>query len=319
MFERNNYSEEITLVREKSNRTNKLNSLVIQDKTKKINLLIDGNYPITHIDELYPTLPNPHCYFSHCHLDHTAHAYYIHKEYNGIIFCPEQEKDYLTSLENLMERVGFKELGLSKQYKTLAEKYMKFKPCNEVKTFDPSQHSIELSNYIIKTIHIPGHSPGHTAFSIKAKNNSNPNILYVSDIGSHPYYGDLNSNLLGYRNSINKLEEIYISDKYILNPAHGKVYLEEERDFFDRIRTKINRNGKKVLAALSKTKPKSIRDLTHRWILRSKERVNPLIKDLYLLWDGGMIYHHLNEFVDQGLIQKVEKNENIIDEKYLLT
>ncbi|MFO8017661.1 MAG: MBL fold metallo-hydrolase [Promethearchaeia archaeon] len=317
MFERKSYSKEITLVREKSDRTNKLNSLLIQDDAKNLDLLIDGNYPLSNIDELYSALPNPVCYFSHCHLDHTAHAYYIQENYDGTILCPEQEKGYLTSLKNIMDRVGFSELGLTESYKSLAEDYMKFKPCKKVSTFNPSQHIVELSNYTIEALHIPGHSPGHTAFAIKAKNSSDANVFYVSDIGSHPYYGDFNSNLPEYRNSIDKLEQIYHADTYILNPAHGKVYLEKEQDFFDRIRTKINKNGEKILAALSPSEPKSIRDLTYRWVLRSENRVNPLIKDLYLLWDGGMIYHHLQEFIAQGLVEKVDTSENIMDETYI--
>lgn len=318
MFEKKSYSKEITLIREKSNRTNKLNSLLIQDTVEDLNLIIDGNYPQSHINNLYSKISNPVCYFSHCHLDHTAQAYYIQENYNGTIKCPLQEKDYILSLENLMEIVGFSRLGLSEAYEMLAKKYMKFQPCSEVTTFDPLTHNIDLTHYIITTIHCPGHSPGHTAFLIKGKSKDYPNILYVSDIGSHPYYGDLNSNLPQYRKSINKLEEIYLEDDYILHPAHGTIYPTREINFFDRIRAKINRNGTKILAHLSKSEPKSIRELTYEWTLRSEERVNPIIKDLYLLWDGGMIYHHLQEFIEEGRVKKAKIDENIMDEQYIL-
>jgi glyoxylase-like metal-dependent hydrolase (beta-lactamase superfamily II) len=232
-----------------------------------------------------------------------------------------------------MERVGFNRLELKEKYKKFARDRVKFKEPSDVNVFIPGNDVFEMESVKIKTIHIPGHSPGQTAFIIenkiprKSKSDTsntehidltnNEKILYVADIGSHPYYGDLNSDLKQYKESIDKLESIYLSDKYIMVPAHGNIYFEKEENFFKRIRNKIDKNEKKVINALKETTYKTIPDLVNEHIITPKERIYEPIKSLYLLWDGGKIYHHLNELIEEGLVQKQEEN-GILSDKYKL-
>lgn len=310
----------ISLVRENNDRPNRLNSLLLEDESTSEALLIDSNYPFGFIDELYTRIKPPAlaAYYSHCHLDHTAHAFYHLENYGTPIYCPVQEEHYLTSLDALMESIGFKKLGLNEKYVTMVRQYMKFQECEIVNSFTPGAEVIEFGPFKIHTIHIPGHSPGTTAFLIVSKeSNESRKILYASDIGSHPYYGDLNSNLKDYRTSINKLEQIYLSDDFILVPAHGTIYLEKEDTFFERIRDKINANETKVLNALSRTRPKTIKELVLERIITRQESIVELIKDLYMLWDGGMIYHHLEDLIEKNLVKKVE-SKDILTDKYLL-
>ena len=310
-------STNIFMVREPTKRPNRLNSLLIEDNEGMDSILIDSNYPFKYIDELYTRVKAPvrGIYYSHCHVDHTAHAFYHEQKYSAPIFCPVQEKDYMLSIESLMERVGFRKLGLTDSYIKMIKRYMKFKECKHVNTFNPGVDIIEYFSGIIETIHIPGHSPGQTAFIIIP--NEGRKILYVADLGSHPYYGDLNSNLKRYYQSIERMKKIYRSDDYILIPAHGTIYTEREVDFFNRTRNKIKDYESKVLNALSKTVPKSIKDMVYEGVITPKDRMVDFIKDLYLLWDGGRIYHHLNDFIERGMVEKVEEKD-LVNDKYLL-
>ncbi|TFF87303.1 MAG: MBL fold metallo-hydrolase [Promethearchaeota archaeon] len=310
--------DSVFLVKEQSSRVNRLNSLVIHDKGTTYPILIDANYPFDNIDELYSKIEKAKMLlFSHGHLDHTAHAFYHQEKYRTPLFCPVQEKNYLTDLESLMERVGFTKLNLKSTYTMMVREYMKFQECTKVNSFTPGKDNFEFNYFIIETIHIPGHSPGHTAFKIFSKNNITKKILYAADIGSHPYYGDLNSDLTKYRNSIDKLEEIYLNDDYILVPAHGTYYIDKDPEFFNRIRNKIDRNKQRILEALKEKKSLSIRELVNKKVLNPEKRMREPIKDLYYLWDGGMIYQHLQELLNEDRIKKIEHN-GFLSNEYVL-
>ena len=308
----------VYLVKENSNRVNRLNSLIIEDNGLTNSILIDANYPFNAIDELYSKInTSKMLIFSHGHLDHTAHAFYHQEKFNTPLFCPIQETDYITSLDKLMERVGFKKLNLKEKYSMMVKNYIKFQECKKVNSFIPGEENFEFKSFLIETIHIPGHSPGHTAFKISSKYNNKRNILYVADIGSHPYYGDLNSDIIQYRKSIDKLEKMYLNDDYILVPAHGNFYNVKDEDFFNRIREKIDSNKKNVINSLSKEKPQSLRKLIEKRIITPKERIFEPIKELYYLWDGGMINQHLNELIIENRVKKIEKND-FFSHEYLL-
>ena len=322
MLRYTNLYKNIYLVKEESKRTNVLNSILIESEKKSSSTLIDANYSFSHIDELYTRVKPPALalILSHFHTDHTAHAFYHEKKYNTPLYGPVQEENYFLSLNSIMENVGFSKLGpqIKENYLFFANEIMKFEECEEIRTFNPNGEILEFSYIKLETIHIPGHSPGHTAFIIKSENNGQArDILYVSDIGSHPYYGDMISDLKQYKESIDKLEKIYLSDDYMLIPSHGTTYLEKDKEFFKRIRQRIEKNEMMVLNALDKSKPKSIKQLVEEHIITPKERIYPEIKELYYLWDGGMIFQHLKEFMEKGVVEKVEEKD-FLNSKYIL-
>ncbi|TXT63405.1 MAG: hypothetical protein BAJALOKI1v1_730003 [Promethearchaeota archaeon] len=314
----NKLIDNLYLVKEDSDRVNRLNSLIIQGNEEYSSVLIDANYPFAEIDALYSKIKKAKMLiFSHGHLDHTAHAFYHQEKYGTTAYCPVQEREYLTDLDALMELVGFNKLGLTQDYRKMIKYYIKFKECEKVTTFDPGNISFKTENFIIKTIHIPGHSPGHTAFELSStKKKTQRKILYVSDIGSHPYYGDLNSNISQYRDSIDKLEHIYLNGDYILVPAHGNYYIKKDRTFFERIRNKININKEKVLNSLNSHKAKSLRKLVDERIITPPERVYEPIRELYYLWDGGMINQHLIELINEQKVKKIKKAD-FLSHKYI--
>lgn len=315
-FER--IQDNIDLIKENRRRTNIINSLTISNDTRTKFVLIDANYPFDDIDQLHETLGSAKktLLFSHFHLDHTAHAFYHQKKYNVPIYIPIQEKDYLTDLNKLMEVVGISDLNIEESYKILVKKYMKFQECPTVNTYIPGRDNFEIGDIVIKSLHIPGHSPGHTAFQIE-NNHRDKGILYVSDIGSHPYYGDFNSDLDQYKKSIDYLEQIYLSGEYILIPAHGTIYREKDENFFNRIRKRINKNREKVLKALSRKKAKTLKEMVEERIITPKERVFEPIRGMYFLWDGGIIYQHLKELEKENRVLRTE-GTNFLTQKFKL-
>lgn len=308
------------LATEVTDRVNTLNPILIEEGHDKDSILIDANYPFRFIDELYQRIKSPAkaLILSHTHTDHSAHAFYHHEKYHTPVYVPSLEAHRIRDLALLRKEAGFDDLGLTKVFNMMILDYMKFKECTQVEVYVPGETIFHYETVDIKTIHIPGHARGHTAFHLMFHNpETNRPILFVSDIGSHPYYGDRDCNLQEYYDSINKLEKLYLSDDFILVPAHGTVYIEKDKGFFQRIRHRIKKNETKVLNHLSTTQPKSIKELVLEWFMTPLERRNPIIKDMYLLWDGGMIYQHLLEFIDQGIVQKVEEKD-FLNDTYIL-
>ncbi|MHA1150368.1 MAG: MBL fold metallo-hydrolase [Promethearchaeota archaeon] len=320
MLEYTELGKDCYLVKEVAERVNTLNPILIEDGLSKDAILIDANYPFRFIDELYRRIKSPAkaLILSHTHTDHSAHAFYHQEKYHTPIYVPSLEEHRIKDLAVLRKEAGFDDLGLTEVFNMMILEYMKFKECQHVKTYIPGETIFYYELLEIKTIHIPGHAIGHTAFNLTFYNSElNRNILYVSDIGSHPYYGDLDCNLKEYYESIDKLEKIYLSDDYILVPAHGTVYIEKNEGFFQRIRDRIKKNEKKVLEHLSKTHAKSIKELVLEWFMTPIEKRNALIKDMYFRWDGGMIYQHLSEFIKKGIVKKVEVKD-FLNDKYIL-
>ena len=316
MLEYLKLSNNVYLIREDFKKINRLNSLMIELDQNNGIILLDANFSFDNINELYSRIKSKvsALIISHFHTDHSSRAFYHEEKYNTPLYCPIQEEKYLKSLSTMMEDVGFKKLGLSEAYLFFINKIMKFKECKKINVFVPGTEILDFSSIKLQTIHIPGHSPGHTSFII---NSSSPKILYVSDIGSHPYYGDFICDLKEYRNSIDKLEKIYLSDNFALIPSHGNIYLEKKENFFDKIRERIKINEQKVIDALSKTNPKSIKDLVLDRIITPEERIYQPLKELYYLWDGGIIYKHILEFVEKGFVEKVEEKD-FLNDKYIL-
>jgi len=316
MLEYLKLSNNVNLVREDIKKVNRLNSLMIELDQNNGIILLDANFSFDNINELYSRIKSKAnaLIISHFHTDHSSHAFYHEEKYNTPLYCPIQEEKYLKSHPKMMEDVGFKKLGLSEAYLFFINKIMKFKECKKINVFVPGTEILDFSSIKLQTIHIPGHSPGHTSFII---NSSSPKILYVSDIGSHPYYGDFICDLKEYRNSIDKLEKIYLSDNFALIPSHGNIYLEKKENFFDKIRERIKINEQKVIDALSKTNSKSIKDLVLDRIITPEERIYQPLKELYYLWDGGIIYKHILEFVEKGFVEKVEEKD-FLNDKYIL-
>ena len=96
----------------------------------------------------------------------------------GKIGHSRQEEEYFLSLNSIMENVGFSKLGskIKENYLFFANEYMKYEECEEIRTFNPDGEILEFSTVKLEAIHIPGHSPGHTAFVIES-NKSNSSAI----------------------------------------------------------------------------------------------------------------------------------------------
>ena len=89
--------------------------------------------------------------------------------------------------------------------------------------------------------------------------------------------------------------------------------------FFERIRSRIKVKAEKVLNKLSNSNPKSIKELVYEGTfttLEEFEQMEQMYKDMHLLWDGGEIHQHFLEFIEQGIVEKIEEVD-FLNDKYI--
>jgi len=293
----------------------KCNGILIKDINNSGKILIDCNFSENEIKELYRELNNQiDAYFcSHTHLDHVNNIQIY--EYLGIkIYCPIPEDKYLLDMNNFLLANGAIDFGVADLFSMFIHKFLEFKELKFVIGFDPGTE-FKFGNIILKTIHIPGHSPGHTAYQIENEINQRRKILFASDIGIEKYgvwYGFKYCNLKVVRNSIKKLENIYLNDDFILTSGHSPTFFEKQPEIFNDILKKIEQNEKKVLNMFDKKIPKRLKDVALKGFFYNLNAIPERMKKIYYLWEGYMILNHIHELVEEGKLIEIGNQQWIL-------
>ena len=282
-------------------------------------ILIDCN--CFYEKEIKKLLENPiDAYFvSHVHLDHVYNLHF-YEEYNPKIkvYCPIPEDKYLRDFNNFVRDNGTLDYGIGDDFKRFAFKELNFKELNSVIGFNPGME-YEFDSIHLKTIHTPGHSPGHTAFSIEDKSEKKRKILFVADIGltkMGPWYGFKYSDLKTVRESIKKIENIYLNDDYIIASGHGPAIFEKQPEIFNELLIKMNQYEKKILNMFDPNTPKGLDDLIFKGLFFSENYIKPIKGDtrsIIYFFENNMIMSHISELVEKEKIVEVGTNQWILN------
>ena len=294
----------------------KCNGIVIKNKNMG-DILIDCNcFYKKEIKEL--TKNQIEAYFvSHVHLDH-AYNLHFYEEYapNIKIYCPIPEHEFLKDFNKFIKANGTLDFGIGDEFKYFAFKELNFKELHSVIGFTPGTEFV-FNNILLKTIHIPGHSPGQTAFSIEDTNHHNRKILFVSDIGltkMGAWYGFKYSNLKDVRESIKKIENIYLNDDYIITSGHGPILKEKQPNIFNDLLIKMDNVNENILNMLDSEKPRSIDDLIFKGLFFSENYIKSREGDNILyFFETNMISSHIKELVEKGEVIEVANNQWILN------
>jgi glyoxylase-like metal-dependent hydrolase (beta-lactamase superfamily II) len=308
--------DEIFLVYSDSQFWFKCNGILIKN-TNLGDILIDCNcFYKKEIEEL--TKNQIDAYFvSHVHLDHVYNLHFYEEiDPNIKIYCPFPENEYLRDFNKFIKANGTLDFGIGDEFKHFAFKELNFKELNSVIGFSPGIE-FEFNNIFIKTFHIPGHSPGHTAFSIEDKKEQKKKILFVSDIGltkMGAWYGFKYSNLKDVRESIKKIEKIYLNNNYIITSGHGPIIFEKQPKLFSDLLIKMDNINKMLLDMLDSEKPKSLDDLIFKGLFFSEDYINSRKGDSILyFFENNMIISHIKELMEEGRVIEVASNQWILN------
>ena len=299
------------------------NGILIKTRDNSGNILIDCNFHETELKELQESLKHEiTAYFaSHTHLDHVSNIHFY--EDAGVnIYCPIPEDRYLKDMNIFIRENGMVDFAVGKIFRRVVYEELNFKDLTSVNPVEPGS-KFNYGNITMETIPIPGHSPGQTAYFIRSKNSKRKKVLFVSDIGiekSGPWYGMKHCSLKDYRDSLKKIEDLYLKDDKddtILTSSHGKPYYTKQPDIFKNALRKININEEKVLSLFSKNDPKSLNDVTLKGLYYPKKFIANLDMDMRRIhecWEGYIILHHINELInmDKLLVDDMQQKTFIL-------
>jgi len=309
--------EGIFLVKSDVNFPWKCNGIVAQTQGGE-NILIDCNFTAKEIDSLLQKMgPRVAAYFaSHVHMDHVNNI----KNYETLgikIYCPIPEDRYLLHIDTFLRENGAADYGLLDQFKFFVANIAHFRELNSVSGFAPGM-KFTFGEFVIETIPLPGHSPGHTAFAIRDLTNHRRNVLFASDIGLDPvgaWYGFKYNHMKDLRASIARIEAIYNHEDFILTSGHGPIYFEKQYGVFQEIRDKIEHTKQRLLALFDPKTPRGLGDVTLKGVFYRKETVQDLdetFRGLHNFWEGAAL---------SNLIEELEQEEKLIawgEQKWVL-
>jgi len=262
-------------------------------------------------------------FVSHMHLDHTYNLHFFEELNSNIkIYCPFPENKYLTNFNIFLEETGLNESGLGELYRNISFESLKYKELNSVIGFTPGVE-FAYDDVKIKTIHVPGHSPGHTAFIIEDTKENKRKILFASDIGltqRGAWYGYTYSTLKDIKESVKKLEKIYLSDDFIIASSHGPIIFERNPEIFNNIIRKLDDIDHKLLTILDDNKPKSVDELMYKGLIYEEDQTNQLDDDPLLshksftsFLERNMIMSHINDLVERKKIIEIDNKSWILN------
>jgi len=308
--------DRIFLVRSNSRFGPQCNGILIKNIENSGNILIDCNFNTNEIQELSDNLNNKiEAYFvSHTHLDHVSNIHF-YEDHGVKIYCPIPEDRYLKDMNIFLRENGMFGFGVDEIFKNFIYKGLNFKDLTKVNAFKPNAN-FNYGKIILETIHIPGHSLGHTAYLIRDKTDVRRKIIFVSDLGiekSGPWYGLKYCNLKAFRNSIKKVEDFYLNNNnIILTSGHGRSYLTKQPVIFKNALRKIKTNERKVLSMFHAEKPKGLKDITLKGVYYTEKHVSRLPKDfkkIHFCWESYIILHHINELIEKSKLIEVNPEQ----------
>ncbi len=156
------------------------------------------------------------------------------------------------------------------------------------------------NDYKIKVIHTPGHTAGHCAF---LELNSEIAFLADIDLTNFVFYAGIDSNLIDFEESIDKLHNLNI--KTAITGHRGviesKKLIKQELDKYKSI---IQKRDERILSYLSESSPKTILDFKSKNLIY---KYYSQIKEYEIIAETIMIQKHFDKFLVDNLIQEKEK------------
>lgn len=293
------------------------NGILVKNVENSRNILIDCNFNYDEIQTLNSSLNNGiYAYYSsHTHLDHVSNLHFY--EDLGIkIYCPVPEDRYLKDMTIFMKENGMVDCGVDNIFRNIIYNKLNFKNLKYSNAFKPGA-TFNYEKIRLETYHIPGHSPGHTAYLIRDKTKSRRKVLFVADIGiekSGPWYGLKHCSLKDYRDSIKKIEDIYLYDDMILASGHGKSYFTKQLQIFENALKRIEINEGRVLRMFNSKNPKSLREITLKGAYYSENHIKclpPDAKKIHFCWEWYIILHHVDELIKKEKLKEIDPEQKV--------
>ena len=238
--------------------------------------------------------------FTHGHLDHSSHVYGWER-LGAIIHAPKQEAALLLDLQNFYEGFGFNQ-GMEFSVVQEFGAYNHYNPCKSVSPFE-SGTVLRFEEFQIETIHLPGHSMGHTGFLLPREK-----IIHISCLGFDlprpkadgfgPWYGFEKCSIPQYLKDVDLAEKLFLERAEILTSSHSYIVNNPDITPFSYIRNKIEKNQELVDQAILSLKSIKLNKITTEDLLEldlffPKKKMRGFLLTIYNLWESWIIKKHV--------------------------
>jgi ribonuclease/clavin/mitogillin len=254
--------------------------------------LIDTGISGKYIRKLKRICKIEHVILSHWHEDHISGNQHLP---DAQFHCHILDKPIIENINKMIPyyNIEHESVGqeLEKMFKLLG---MKDTPIDN--TFDDNE-IIDIGDSIqLKVLHTPGHTAGHCSF---IELSSRIGFLGDIDLTNHPYYGNIDANLIDFEKSIQRLLNI---DFDIVVTGHrdpilGKSIIKEKLKKYQNI---ILEREAGILAEFSEQdQPINPSDLKNKNLIYKEYS---LFKDFEIIAEELMIEKHFNKLVSMKKI-----------------
>ena len=265
-----------------------------------VDLVIDTGISSGHIKKLKRQFPINSVILSHWHEDHISGNHLLNE---SKFFCHKKDIAPVEDIEKIFRYYNVEGTTVGEEFRGMLRMYG-MKNTKISKTISDNE-LIKIGDHLqLKVIHTPGHTAGHCGFY---EINSKIAFFGDMDLTRFPYYATIDSNLIDFEKSIQKLKNINL-DIAVLghkDPVFGNKTI---RDDLDKFKEVIDKRDERILAHLSEQKPIQLSDLKGKNLIYRKYSY----ANFEIISELVMIEKHFEKFLENNLI-------TVKDNGYVLT
>jgi glyoxylase-like metal-dependent hydrolase (beta-lactamase superfamily II) len=274
----------------------------------------DGKYPYSHsllIDDflidtgissrllrkLKRFYPINNVLLSHWHEDHTSgNRLFPYAKF----FSHSKDKFLIENVDKFNEFYGILNTPAEEEFKWFMEG-LKLDNTNIDKTIEDGEIINVEDTYKIKIIYTPGHTAGHCAF---LELNSKIAFLADIDLTNFVFYAGIDSNLIEFEESIDKLNKLGIKTAVTGHKGivEGEKVIKEELKKYKLI---IDKRDQRILSYFSETNPIRVMDFKKKNLIY--KYYSQQFNEYEIVAELIMIQKHFDKFLENRLIEKKEK------------
>jgi glyoxylase-like metal-dependent hydrolase (beta-lactamase superfamily II) len=262
-------------------------SLLIED------FLIDTGISSRLLRKLKRLYPIKNVILSHWHEDHTSGNRLL----TSVKFLiHSKDKFLIENVNKFNEYYGISNSPAEEESEWLMEG-LKLENTKIDKVIEDNESIKVGNNYNIRVIHTPGHTAGHCAF---LELNSKIAFLADIDLTNFVFYAGLDSNLIDFEESLDKLIDLDIRTAVTGHRGliEGDKTIKEELGKYKSI---IYKRDERILSLFSETTPKSIVDFKNRNLIY---KYYSQFKEYEIIAEMIMIQKHFDKFIKNKLIEQ---------------
>ena len=268
------------------------NSLLIGD------YLIDSGISSGYIRKLKKRFPIHNVINSHWHEDHILGNRVLK---DAKFLCHKEDKHIIEDIDKIFPFYGLKIVDFP-EFQELLEGF-RIKNTKIARVIEHDQ-ILEINDLRLKVIHTPGHTAGHCCF-LEEKSR----ICFLADIdltNFGPFYGGLDSSVIDFEESIEKLEKLNIETAVSGHKGlfQGIKLIKEE---LKKYKSRIYEYDQRILSYFSERNPIKPNDLVKKNIIYRKYGRWEVFE---ITAEKIMIEKHFEKFLKNKIIEK--KNNGYI-------